>query len=537
MSKNVLGIDIGADSIKIVELSKVRGTVQICNCEVIDLDLASKELTVETTSLIAEQIKGTLKELNFKNPQLIFSISGQSVFSRFVKLPMVDQAKIYQIVRYEAQQQVPFPLEEVIWDFQVLKSSSQQQLYVALVAIKQEVIHSFLDRLSSYNLQADIVDVSSLSLYNCFAFNYGNENSASAILNIGSKTTDLIIQNEGVVWTRSLSVAGDAFTQAIQRELKVSSKEASVYKQKSVDLLSPGKKMEEEVTLANDAVKKIANRIVAEISRSIGFYQTQFHGGEIENIYITGGGSLVKNIVEYFHQKLHLNVAIFDPFKNIEIPDELKKRVEPLKPFIASAVGLGLRRIAKNPISVNLLPKSYIAQKKMAKKKGYIILFCFITLLMIFTLTGATSNITQTIQAKTGRLDSKLKELQTFDSVIEELLSENKKIQFEILRINDLVDARYYWIKKLLELEKLTPDNVWITKFAVTKTKDAQSDKNNVLLLLEGETTGLYRDILECRDRLNGSEQVTEAIIESASPPVDGVRNFIIRITLAKKIL
>src|SRR5712672_175755 len=138
---------------------------------------------------------------------------GFHVFSKFVKLPPVDAGKVTQIIEYEARSNVPFPLEEVVWDYQILGAASSGELEVLLVAIKADVVEGLFRATDSAGLRLQMCDVSSAALCNAFRYNYGDLEDCTMLLDIGAKTSNLLFFEKGKVFSRSINLGANAITQ------------------------------------------------------------------------------------------------------------------------------------------------------------------------------------------------------------------------------------------------------------------------------------------------------------------------------------
>jgi len=189
MGKRALGIDIGAGSVKLVELEKTAEGIQLLRAKFFDLTQYSDQDKREV--LIREGLEGLLKTEKIRGGNAAVSLSGQSVFIRFLKLPKIQKGKIDKIIKYEAQQQVPFPLDKITWDHQIFRGGPGPEEDVLFVAAKKELVESTLANFSRTGLDIDSVDVSPLSLLNAITFN--EPVSKGIIIDIGAKATNIIV--------------------------------------------------------------------------------------------------------------------------------------------------------------------------------------------------------------------------------------------------------------------------------------------------------------------------------------------------------
>src|SRR5256886_9106275 len=169
---------------------------------------------------MAIALREIMDELHIKRGLVNYALSGQSVFARFVKLPAVEQEKIDKIISFEAQQNVPFPIDEVVWDYQVVGGGLDEQIQVVLVAIKVDLLDEINSGVEETGLHTSIVDVAPMALYNAFRYNYTDLSGCSLLVDIGARTTNVLFIEPRKVFSRSLPIGGNSITAAIAREFR-----------------------------------------------------------------------------------------------------------------------------------------------------------------------------------------------------------------------------------------------------------------------------------------------------------------------------
>ncbi|MDR0994559.1 MAG: pilus assembly protein PilM, partial [Verrucomicrobiota bacterium] len=203
----ILTLDIGSHTLKLAEFAEVRGGLEMTRYAVSDLGMDPQGDT-DRSQYIITTIHDLLRESGCKPGPVLMSISGHMVFSRFVKLPPVEPEKVYQIIQYEAQQNVPFPMNEVVWDYQLI-SGNNGDVDVMLAAIKTDIIESLCDCVRFAGLTPDLVDMAPMALYNAVRYNYDNLPPCTLVVDIGARSTDLIFIEAGRVFSRNVPVAGN----------------------------------------------------------------------------------------------------------------------------------------------------------------------------------------------------------------------------------------------------------------------------------------------------------------------------------------
>ena len=234
---------------------------------VLDLDPSEESMRLgQMSSAIGELVS----ELKVKGSTVNYSVSGQSVFIRFIKLPPIDNADVTQLVKFEAQQQVPFPIDEVIWDYHLLPSNGLEQEAV-LVAVKADALNSLDDVVESHGLVTGQVDCAVASIYNAYRDSYPDDNDPAMIIDIGANTTDSIYCEAGRFFTRSISAGGVFITSAIAREFNTSFMEAEQAKvTKGLVSMTNGQTegMDPEVAALATSIRNAMTRLASEIQRT-----------------------------------------------------------------------------------------------------------------------------------------------------------------------------------------------------------------------------------------------------------------------------
>jgi len=251
---------------------------------------------------------------------------GFHVFSKFVKLPPVDSGKVDQIVQYEAEQNVPFPIEEVVWDYLLISTDEDGGLNVMLAAVKIENVKRLTDCVQAAGLEPEIVDVATMALYNTVRYNYPNLAGCAMVLDIGARSSNLIFVESDRIFSRSIPVAGNAITQELMKEFELSFKDAEEMKLAHAFVAFGGVSAGPEGDVA-DRVSKIVRNVItrlhAEVNRSVNFYRSQQGGNAPELVLLTGGSSVIPHTDTFFKEKLKVDVAYLNPFVNIAVGPEV----------------------------------------------------------------------------------------------------------------------------------------------------------------------------------------------------------------------
>ncbi len=238
-TKAVLGLDIGTSSVKAILLKVTKEEVELANVGMVELHLDPTVENKEKRAKVIEGIKKLLEENEIKTKDVVIAVPGQSVIIRHRKLPAGARARLDQVIKFEAQNQIPFPLDKVGMDYQALPGKEGEEVKVILAAMKRELIDDHLALVENAGLKCEVIDISSLALYNALRFKKpSKEAEVVALIDIGATTTDISINRDGVLeFTRSAPVAGNDLTEAIQTKLGVPFSEAERLKREEGDAL------------------------------------------------------------------------------------------------------------------------------------------------------------------------------------------------------------------------------------------------------------------------------------------------------------
>lgn len=328
---------------------------------------------------VSNAIGEMVAELKVRGSDVRNVVSGQQVFMRFIKLPALEMDDIAEQVGYEAQQHIPFPIEDITYSYQELPERTEGEREVLLVAIKKDVLDNLNTQVESNSLKTSSVDCSITSLYNAFRISYPDTEEPVMLLDIGAKTTDIIFADNGHFFTRSVTAAGGFITNNIAREYSLSYRDAEKMKlEKGVVSLGNGHTddmSEDEAALAT-TIRTAMSRLSSEVQRTINHYRAQYKGNAPVRAYICGGGARLPYALEFLQSSLNMDVEYFNPLqafsigKNVDT-DALDEDAICLGGIAGAAVaGAGVAEfdidlvptsVGKNRAEKQLLPKVAIA--------------------------------------------------------------------------------------------------------------------------------------------------------------------------------
>ena len=407
--KSFLTVDFGAGSLKLAEfeINEVGG-LRLKSFAIKPLGAeGAQESTRETVVLKA--LREVLAEKGIKARNINVCAPGFQVFSKFVKLPPVDAGKVTQIIQYEAQQNVPFPLAEVVWDYQILGSSAGGELEVLLVAIKSEVVEGLFRVAEEANLRLQLCDVSPAALCNAFRYNYGDLEDCTMLLDIGAKTSNLLFFEKGKVFSRSISLGANSITVDFANEAKLKFDAAEKIKIEE-GFVSLGGAYEEPENPHQAAISKIARQFMTklhiQVNQTMQFYRGQQGGSAPQRLFLSGGASIMPYTAQFFAEKLNVPVEYFNPFRNVQIdPAANLEELAHVAHSLGEVVGLGLRNLANCPVEMNLMPDSTLRWQAFNEKKPYFIATVFSLVAVAFAVGFLFQNLAESKEKEIGNLE------------------------------------------------------------------------------------------------------------------------------------
>lgn len=466
-AERILAIDIGATSIKIGEFEySGREAVTLANFAYREYE---EELTDSSRSVVvAGLLRQMIVENNFVARRVLLSISGQSAFTRFVRLPPFsdDQTRIRQIVEFEARQNVPFPMDEVIWDYQLVAGTDSEDIDVMFVVIKNDIVEQMTGAVQAVGLEPLLVDVAPASCYNAARANRVGQDDCAMILNIGGRSTNLLFADGGRIFARTIPIAGHSITQQIGKEFGIGFAEAEELKRRHGFVALGGAYAEPESETAA-AVSKIIRNVMArlhgEINRSISVYRAQQKGNRPVKLYLTGGSSTMTYTDHFFAEKLRMEVEYLNPFGVVQLgPAVDRARLEEVAHMFSEVIGLGLRYRMSCPIEVSLMPESITRQQALRRKKPYVMLSMFFFVL-IFAVAWRGVAFHASLYANAAHaLGTERIAPEVLSNGIRQATASQTQNNARYQSVCDLLAQRAVWPRIINEFQRLKPENLWL---------------------------------------------------------------------------
>jgi type IV pilus assembly protein PilM len=389
----VWGIDVGQCALKAMRCRGSDDSDKI-TVEAFDYIEYPKLLTqpdANPIELVADALKQFLSRNQVHNDRVAVSVSGQSGLARFIKLPPVEAKKIPDIVRYEARQQIPFDLNDVIWDFQRMGGGSEEAGFVleteiGLFAMKRDAVFRALDPFVKAGIEVDIVQLAPLSLYNYVVFDmlqdlpspeeYDPDDPPESIVlvSLGTDATDLVVTNGFKVWQRSVPLGGSHFTKALTKEMKLTFAKAEHLKRNATTAQDP--------KAVFQAMRPVFNDLQTELQRSLGFFTNLDRTAKIGRVVAMGNAFKLPGLRRYLAQSLGFEIERVEAFRGLVGPEVLATPA--FKDNILSfgvSYGLCLQALGSGGLKTNLLPKEITRDRLIRRKKPWAVVAASIVML------------------------------------------------------------------------------------------------------------------------------------------------------------
>jgi len=469
----VWAIDIGSNSLKALYLSTERGVVEVIGFDNIRHGkiLSGDGVTdAEREELVALSLRKFVNKYDLSMDEIIISVPSQNSFARFVNLPPVEAKRIPEMVKFEAVQQIPFGINDVQWDWQLMTEEDSPEIKVGIFAIKNEVVDAALEHLSREDVQVGYVQMSPMALYNYLLHDrpdlVTSDNKAVVILNIGADNTDLVVCTKSTVWQRCILIGGNAFTRSISDAFRLNFEKAEKLKR-----TAPVSKYARQIL---QAMRPVFTDIGSEVQRSLGFYNNSNPDTKIVKIIALGGGTKLRGLLKYLQQTLQIPVERPDSFKRLAIgPGVSPAKFHENVCDFGIVYGLALQGLGLAKIESNLLPRNIARSMAWASKGKYFIAAACILLavsLFCFARTGLDSmnynknsqvrqrieGILNTVEQAKQRLEDEKRKGSQYEAIIEK--------EFGPFEYREMIPYLHEVIISALPNEKNNPEQIPLYK-------------------------------------------------------------------------
>ena len=475
-SKSIAVLNLGSQRLSGAIFSKAGGDLVLKKYEFVDMP---GDPTVDATRI--PQLKIALQELverlKLKGSSVWYCVAGHTVFNRFVKLPPVQDDRVAQIVEFEARQNVPFPINEVVWDYEFANDGSGET-EVVLVAMKSDALNEINDQVAAAKALTSGVDVAPLALYNAFRYSYPDVDEPSVVIDLGARSTNLVFVEKGRFFIANFLVGGASITSAVSKEFGIGFGEAEAQKC-ARGFVAPGGAVQDhadpEIAALSKVIRNAASNLHTQIMRRITAYRSQQGGSQPKRVFICGGGALLGNMASFLEEKLKLPVEILNPLRGVQLDRSVKTDVANADaPFLGELVGLALRSSGGCPSEVELVPTAIANARDAARRTPALLLSALVLWGSLGAGIAYFQNTERVVQEKLAAMRQENSRLQALGSQIATL--DGAQNQWTALsgQLEQAVAERSYWVRLLNDLNaKFENDLIWLT--VIEPLKDGKS--------------------------------------------------------------
>lgn len=356
------GIDIGNRALKAIKLVRDGETIRVDDFDFVEHETVLSQAGDNRDDLIKHAVATFVGRKNTKGAAVAVGVSGQTSFARFIKLPPVEAKQIPQIVKFEAIQQIPFPLDEVEWAYQLFQSPDSPDIECGIFAMRKELVNNWVRVFTEANLNVQAVQTNPLAVYNAVQRDGRLAGGTAMVIDVGAENTDLIIASDNSIWLRSIPIGGNSFTETIMKAFKLPAAKAEDLKRDAAT-----SKYYRQIL---QAMRPVFADLVAEIQRSIGFYGSVNRENKINKIIALGGTFRMPSLPKYLQQNLSLEVERPDNFA-AGLPSDSKVAAQLTENVLSlhAAYGLALQAMGETKVDSSLLP-TVIRRRKMWQEKN-----------------------------------------------------------------------------------------------------------------------------------------------------------------------
>ncbi len=464
-SQSTIALNIGSQRISMAAFSPQKGGgLALKKYQEIDI-LADPAAEGMRNAEVRGAVAQLAKSLKTGKGKVRASVPGHAVITKFVKLPPIDSDDLTELVTMEAQQQIPFPLDDGAWDWAAIDGGGIEK-EVLIVAIRQEVLDDISESVSGAGLSLKDVDSAPTALFNAFRYNYPDVNEPVLLVDIGAKSTELIYLEGKKLFIQGVNspgTTGASLTSSIAKEFGVSFAEAEAHKVGGgMVSLGSTEGLDEGVAALASFIRNAVNRLPGEISRRTNFYRSQQGGNAPTKVYLAGGGANLGNLVDFLQEKLSLPVEAFNPLRRVHATDEsLSSKAHQL----GELVGMAVEGIGKAELHIDLVPTSVGAERASARRKPWLLGASALLLSGLGAWAGLQFVAANKAQERLDEITERQEELAPFAGKLEKWGRSVEEIEAIGLEYAEMQQSRSSWIGVLNELRGyFASDTVWITE-------------------------------------------------------------------------
>jgi len=481
--KRIFTLSSGSQTVSLAEFRPdKKGALQLHAIETRELvpDPAGDATRVAQSALAIGEMVESMKGSGLP---VRLTLPAQSTFSRMVKLPAMSGADLAQTVMFEAKQNIPYPLEEVVWDHRIVYETQAHEPEVLIAAAKTDLLEEWTAAVDGAGMQPNGIELATIALYNAFRYNYGEPEGCTLLIDLGARTTNLLFIEPGKFFIRTISSGGSTLTSAVAKEFAEPFTMAEARK-RATGFIGQGSNFAEpedpEQARLAKVLRNAVTRLHAEVTRSISFYRSQQAGAAPQRVLLCGNGAQTPLMPEFWEEKLGLPVEMFNPLRCIAASKNTNAASLALSAAqLGEHVGLALQGIFQCPVSVNLLPPAL-------RRKSRIGQVALVIGLSAACLAAPLFAWGVHLRQDAGWASKQADLLNPRIAIVKKVAGQLKELQQEIdltlkstKPLEQAVFERRYWMTLLDQIHACLPEElVWITSFELEPPKKTEPEES-----------------------------------------------------------
>jgi type IV pilus assembly protein PilM len=528
-ARSAWGIDIGNRALKAIKLVRDADRLRVDDVEVIEHEQILSSAGDNKDGLIQAALANFVQRHAIKGSTVGIAVSGQSSFARFIKLPPVEPKKIPEIVRFEAIQQIPFPLDDVEWSYQLFQDPESPEVEVGIFAMRKELVTANIKQFTDLEMNVQVVQMSPLAIYNGMFYDQHLQDGTTMIVDCGAENTDLIIADRETVWLRTISIGGNNFTEALTKAFKLNFAKAEELKRNAAT-----SKYQRQIF---QAMRPVFADLVSEIQRSIGFYGTVHRDSRIKKIIALGSTFRLPTLQKYLQQNLQVDVERIDGFSGGAPSDgRLGAMLNENLLSLGTAYGLAVQAMGDAKITSSLLPEAIRKAKIWKEKTPYFGLAAACFVLGTMGVAAKWYLDRQAYDSKESvrsQIDGTLKKATAADAAWQQTQDEGAPDRKRIQDVHDMRPGWDLWARLTSDIAATVPDQPTLEQTKATPrpqrqqividgiSSDYQPTITGVLAMNENDFKMLAGGGTGQAATYNAGREATGGDTGATAPPVD----------------
>lgn len=524
-SKHLI-INCGASRVTAALVSPQSGGLHIDKLvtESLDYDFTDDDAWLGAVGMALRELSGTHK----LSGKASFIIPGNQVLTKTIRIPHVEESKRAQIIAFEAQQNIPYPLHEVVWDSQVVGDDGVET-EVLFIACKSNTINEFCSAVSAGGFTAETINAATVLDYNAIQFAYPELDDDVLLINVGARSTNLLFKNADGFFVRNIQLGGNTLTQNIADSLGKSFAQSERIKQRFFAGELDHADEDSGAKLLQSSADGFIRRMSQEITRSIVNYRRQKGASAPKRVLLSGRGALLKGLTEQLSTSQKLPIEFFDPLQNVTLDGSIVSDPEELRLEISEIIGQASRGQVADAAGVNLLPDEIQAEMAFRAKKPFLMVAAICIALAPWPAFLGYKQLSSAYEAQSQAIQSEVNPLRARQSAILTSSDQAQSIGESIQRVEGLVNSKSNWIQFFAKLQEslMQAEDIWLDDLSVERSQPQGSEpsyeivlKGQMLVRESADGGAIDQQVLTERIKTLQSSFESSEFIAASKPPL-----------------